>query len=131
MKQLSESFPQSIQLKITTGKKRKIVECELASTSVEILLSLTNRNELKKPLVLYFDNPLVQSFSRQKFNFQVEQICIDYKTNRVKKFAVLYPSKYKGDFIQAYSEFSMVILAPVGFFSKRFIVEDKTVVLSL
>jgi hypothetical protein len=131
MNHLSAQFPQSIKLQLTTGKRQKLVECELANTSIEIMLSLTDRTSIEKPLVLYLSNPLVQSFSRHKFNFPVEQICVDYKTNQVTKYAVLYPSKYKGDFIQAYSEFSMVILAPLGYFPKRFIVEDETIVLPL
>jgi hypothetical protein len=124
-------FPDSIRLQITIGKRKKLVECELASSSVEIMLSLNNRISIENPMVLYFDNPLIQSFSRQKFKISVEQICVDYKTNLVKRYSVLNPSKYKGDFIQSYSEFSMVILSPIGFFSKGLIVENKTIITPL
>jgi hypothetical protein len=95
------------------------------------MLSLNNRISIENPMVLYFDNPLIQSFSRQKFKISVEQICVDYKTNLVKRYSVLNPSKYKGDFIQSYSEFSMVILSPIGFFSKGLIVENKTIITPL
>jgi hypothetical protein len=129
MNQLSAQFSHSIKLLTTIGKRKKLVECEVANSSIEIMLSLTNRTSIKKPLVLYFDNPLIQSFSRQKFNIPVEQICVDYKTNLVKKCSLLFPSKYKGDFIQSYSEFSMVILAPVNFFPKGLIIENKTIII--
>lgn len=126
MNHLSFPFPNSIELKISTGTRKKTTLCELASSEIEIFQSLTNRKKIYEPLVLYFKNPLNQSFSKQLFKFKVEHICVDYKTNIVKKYNIIYPSKSKGEFIQSYSEFSLVILTPNGYFSKGLIIENKT-----
>jgi uncharacterized membrane protein (UPF0127 family) len=126
MNYLPFPFPNTIEIKITTGTRKKTIVAELASSEIEIFQSLTNRKKIDKPLVLYFKNPLIQSFSNQLIKFKVEQICVDYKTNIVKKYNIIYPSISKGEFIQSYSEFSLVILSPNGYFSKGLIVENKT-----
>jgi hypothetical protein len=126
MNHLSFPFPNTIEIKIITGTRKKTILAELASSEIEIFQSLTNRKKIDNPLVLYFKNPLIQSFSKQLFKFKVEHICVDYKTNIVKKYNLIYPSKTEGEFIQSYSEFSLVILAPNGYFSKGLIVENKT-----
>jgi hypothetical protein len=109
-------FERTIDLQIE-NKFMHIVSCELGSSKVEIFQSLCYRKakDFNKPLVLLFENPLIQSLSMIDYNFNVEQIFISKDTGMVNKINTIYHKKKSGFFIQGYSEFSMVILAPVGF----------------
>ena len=129
MKHLSFPFESSTALQIKTGKKKDQLICELATSDIEIYQSLNYRakKDFKIPLVLQFESPIVQSLSLQNFSFPVEQICIDYRDGKVKKTGIISPSKTQGKFIHGYSEFSLVILAPVGTIKKYGITIDLSV----
>ncbi len=120
MKHLAIPFQDSIELTFDNRTRKKSLVCELASTEIEIFQSLCYRNakDFKTPLVLLFKNPLIQSLSMIGYKFDVEQIFVNIETGVVNKIYTIYKSKQSGLFIQGYSEFSMVILAPVGFCNK-------------
>lgn len=128
MKHLNIPFQDTIELTFKIGNRKKKVICELASSEIEIFQSLTKRKkkDFKLPLVLLFKNPLIQSFSLQGFNFPVEQICVDNSTNIVKKNNIIHPTKSLGEFVQSYSEFSMVILSPLKYYPKGLVELNKT-----
>lgn len=129
MKYLKYLFEERITLEISNGNKKHKVECELASSEIEIFQSLTYRKakEFTTPLVLLFDNPIKQYFSNQKFSFPVLQINVYHKSQLVKKVGVVQKSKTsRGAYIQSYSEFSMVILAPINAEFGDTIIENKT-----
>ena len=114
---LSYPFPNDSKIIISSGTKQKTYNCETASSKIEIFQSLCYRktNEFNRPLVLIFDNPHIQHFSMINYKFDVEQIFVNYDTSLVNKFNTIYYNKKSSLFIQGYSEFSLVILAPVGF----------------
>jgi len=113
---------------MTTGKKTQIIECELASSVIEIFQSLCFRkkNQFKQPLLLKFDNPLQQTFSRQTFSFDVIQACFDYETGLAKKIATIRKSSGKAAFVQSFAEFSYVLLLPADAQLGRRIVVNQT-----
>jgi uncharacterized membrane protein (UPF0127 family) len=133
MKILNFPFSQSAQINISNDSKLYQIECELAASDVEIFQSLNYRKEkyFKKPLALKFSNPLAKSFSKQFFDFPVEQIVVDYKNNTVKSIATIYPSiiksnKNTNDNLISYSACSLVILAPRGLTKSKNIQVAKT-----
>ena len=107
-------FSKKATIQLTTGKKTQIIECELASSVIEIFQSLSFRkkNQFKQPLLVKFDNPLQQTFSRQTFSFDVIQACFDYETGLAKKIAPIRKSSGKAAFVQSFAEFSYVLLLP-------------------
>ena len=121
MKSLQFPFNKSIALSIINDSIVNQLECELANTDLEIFQSLNYRKEkyFKKPLALKFSNPLAKSFSKQSFEFPVEQITVDYKNNVVKSIATIYPNTDKSNLniiqnLTSYTDYSLVILAPKG-----------------
>ena len=127
MKYLKFPFNDRYTIAIANDKKTVEITCELASSAIEIFQSLTFRKETDFiiPLILKFSNPNVQSFALSNYDFAVEHICVD-ETNLVDKIYVQPSSKSKAQFIQAYSSFSFIILAPVGFIKKYRIQEKIT-----
>ena len=123
-------FAESIDLSIVKAGKTTIINCELASSDVEIFQSLNYRKKsiFKRPLVLKFASPTLETYSSQNFDFAVEQICVDHVTNVVKKISVISPHKRTGTILQGYTEFSIVILAPVGFAREYRVKEDNTII---
>ncbi|MBU3715216.1 MAG: hypothetical protein FGM46_09780, partial [Ferruginibacter sp.] len=73
MQHLNYPFDQTVTLNITTGGKKILLEAELASSEMEIYQSLNYRqpDEFTRPLVLRFQNPNIQYFSKQSFAFPV------------------------------------------------------------
>jgi hypothetical protein len=133
MKILNFPFSQSAQISIYNDSKLDQIECELAASDVEIFQSLSYRKEkyFKKPLALKFSNPLAKSFSKQFFDFPVEQIVVDYKNHTVKSIATIFPSDIKSnintiDNLISYSACSLVILAPRGLTKSKNIQVAKT-----
>jgi uncharacterized membrane protein (UPF0127 family) len=120
MKSLQFPFNKSIALSIINDSIVNQLECELANTDLEIFQSLNYRKEkyFKKPLALKFSNPLAKSFTKQSFEFPVEQITVDYKNNVVKSIATIYPNTHKLNItnqnLTSYTDYSLVILAPKG-----------------
>jgi hypothetical protein len=115
MQHLSYPFDQTAKLKITNGSKKFLLEAELASSEIEIYQSLNYRlpDEFIQPLVLRFQNPDIQYFSRQSFAFPVVQVCVDWKTELVKRVAsIAAQANTGGNFIQCYSEFLLVLFLP-------------------
>jgi uncharacterized membrane protein (UPF0127 family) len=121
-------FSKKATIQLTTGKKTQIIECELASSVIEIFQSLCFRkkNQFKQPLLLKFDNPLQQTFSRQTFSFDVIQACFDYETGLAKKIAPIRKSSGKAAFVQSFAEFSYVLLLPADAQLGRRIVVNQT-----
>lgn len=114
---LSFPFPRSIEITISRGGKQRAYICESAASKVEVFQSLCYRKakEFNKPLVLIFDDPHSQNLSMIDYKFDVEQIFVNYYSGLVNKINTLHSNKTSSLFIQGYSEFSMVILAPKGF----------------
>ena len=131
MKHLQFPFAENVTIEITNGRKKVLVECELASSEIEIFQSLSYRTkkDFKKPLVLLFDNPTTQYLSRQSFNFPVIQVNVSSSSNLVKKVSFVPKSnKENGQYIQSFAEFSIVLLLPVDSELKKQIVENKTII---
>ena len=129
MKHLQFPFAENVTIAISNGRKKVLVECELASSEIEIFQSLSYRTkkDFKKPLVLLFDNPTTQYLSRHSFNFPVIQVNVNYDNNLVKKVSLVPKSNKKnGQYIQTYAEFSFVLLLPFDSELKKLIVENKT-----
>lgn len=115
MQHLRYPFNQIAKLTITTGNKKILLEAELASLEIEIYQSLNYRqpDEFTRPLVLRFQNPNIQYFSKQSFAFPVVQVCCEKKTGLVKRVApITQPTNSEGNFIQCYSEFLLVLFLP-------------------
>jgi hypothetical protein len=110
MKYLETPFEGNVTIQIQNGRRKDYIDCELATSEIEIFQSASFRkpNQFKRPLVLKFSNPLVQTFCLQQFQFDTIQVLVD--TEYLVKRASFLP-KYKsgGSFIQCYSGFSMVI----------------------
>lgn len=121
-------FSKKAIVRLTTGKKTLIVECELASSVIEIFQSLCFRkkNQFKQPLLLKFENPLQQNFSRQTFSFDVIQVCFDYESGLAKKIAPIRKSSGKAAFVQSFAEFSYVLLLPANAQLARSIFANQT-----
>jgi hypothetical protein len=85
MQHLSYPFDQTAKLKINNGSKKILLEAELASSEIEICQSLNYRQpeEFIQPLVIRFQSPDIQYFSRQSFAFPVLQVCAEKKTGLV------------------------------------------------
>jgi len=130
MNRLNTPFEKTCTLLFTTGKHFLKIKTELASSDVEIFQSLNYRTkkEFTQPLTLKFSNPLVQSFVKISFHFPVEMIAVDYITNKVKKSQYVPAKKEEGDYIQGFSEYSLVLYAPRGFCKKNKILEDSTTI---
>lgn len=126
MKHLPFPFEESATLVINNGGTKKTVDCELATSDIEIFQSISYRKKLQRPLILKFATDRLQSFSLQGYSFDVEQICITPETFIVKSANTLKKRKDEGKFIQGYSEFAFVILAPIGFIKKQRIKTGKT-----
>ena len=127
---LSFPFPESTTLVIKTGSHSVKLQTELAISDTEIYQSLNYRaaKDFKRPLTLLFNKPLIQTFAKLNYAFTTELIAIDYQTNKVKKIQTIYPKKEQGDFIQGFSEYALVVLAPKGFCKKNKIEEGKTII---
>ena len=117
MNKLNTPFESTGTLLVTTSKLTLKLKTELGVSDVEIFQALNYRTkkEFIHPLTLKFNNPLAQSFVKLNFLFHVELIAIDYLTNKVKKIQFLPAKKEGGEFIQGFSEYSLVVLAPRGF----------------
>ena len=133
MQILNFPFSNSVQVNISNDSEVNQLECELAHSDLEIFQSLNFRKEkhFNKPLALRFANPLAQSFTRQSFDFPVEQIIVDYKNNTVKSIETIYPDTKQNTkpslySFKAYTNCSLVILAPKGLTKKRNIQVAKT-----
>jgi uncharacterized membrane protein (UPF0127 family) len=130
MSKLTTPFQNETSVIIKNAKDSFKIKTELACSDIEIFQSLNYRNkkEFTKPLTLNFSNPLVQSYVKMNFMFSVEIIAIDYITHKVKKIQLLQANKYPGDFIQGFSEYAIVILAPRGFVKKHKFEENMTII---
>lgn len=131
MKHLNFPFAETVALVVKNGKAKLTVDCELASSEIEIYQSLAYRKkkDFTRPLALVFESPTVQYFSKQAFDFPLVQVNVDYQSNLVKKVLHIPKSgKVNGSYIQAYSEFSLVLLIPHGSELIKHIVLDQTTI---
>lgn len=105
------------------------VICELAVSTIEIFQSLNFRNEkdFTTPLVIKFENPNIQSYVLSNYSFPVEHICVS-ENKIVEKMYLQGASDPKANFIQAFSSYDFVILAPIGFIEKYTLTEKETTI---
>jgi uncharacterized membrane protein (UPF0127 family) len=128
MNHLNTPFEQSTTILITTSKKQLKIKTELASSDIEIFQALNYRTkkDFMHPLTLKFSNPLAQSFVKINFLFPVELISVDYITSKVKKIQLITTHNNKGEYIQGFSEYSIVVFVPRGFSKTNKIEEGVT-----
>ena len=131
MKHLSFPFINTCDLQLKTKVAEKVITCELAESVIEIFQSLNFRKakDFTIPLVLKIENTNIQSFVLTNYSFQVEHICIDEK-NMVDKTYTQFVSKTTASFVQSFSAFKFIILAPVGFI-KKYKIKEKDTIISL
>ena len=129
MKHLSFPFSNTCGLQLKTKDPEKAISCELAESVIEIFQSLNFRNEkdFKIPLVLKIEDANIQSFVLTNYSFPVEHICIGEK-NIVDKTYTQFVSNTTAPFVQSFSGFKFVLLAPVGFIKKYKIKERGTTI---
>lgn len=115
-------------VRISTGKKMQTVECELATSVIEIFQSLSFRQpgEFQMPLVLKFADPDSQSFVLSRYNFLIEQIPID-KNGKVSGYSIVPAGTSPGNYIQAFSSFQYLIQASLGF-AKKYHINENTLI---
>ena len=127
MKHLSFPFINTCDLQLKTKVAEKVITCELAESIIEIFQSLNFRKakDFTIPLVLKIENPNIQSFVLTNYFFPVEHICVD-EYNIVDKTYTQFVSKTTAPFVQSFSAFKLIVLAPVGFVKKYKIKEKET-----
>ena len=127
MKHLSFPFINTCELQLKTKVSEKVITCELAESVIEIFQSLNFRKtkDFTIPLVIKIENPNIQSFVLTNYFFPVEHVCID-EHNIVDKTYTQFVSKTTAPFVQSFSAFKFIILAPVGFLKKYKIKEKET-----
>ena len=80
------SFPFAKNAEITIKRKKRItkIEAELATSEIEIFQSACYRTskDLQKPLVLFFENSTIQSFTLQNYQTPIEQILVEVDTKQ-------------------------------------------------
>ena len=131
MKNLSFPFSNTCDLQLKTKDPEKAISCEFAESVIEIFQSLNFRNEkdFKIPLVLKIEDANIQSFVLTNYSFPVEHICIGEK-NIVDKTYTVFVSNTTAPFVQSFSGFKFVLLAPVGFI-KKYKIKEKGTTISL
>jgi len=118
---LAVPFVGKIELEIKSkGKSTKLVT-EVAISEIEIFQAASYRTQkqLSAPLVLLFEDPTEQQFTKQDASIPIEQILIEYGTNKVIGIFSINPKRLKGKFIQCFSGLRALIIAPLGFASKN------------
>lgn len=120
-KHLEIPFAGKVELEIKTGKKSSRLVAEAATSEIEIFqaASYRTKKQLSTPLVLLFDDPTEQQFTKQETSFPVEQILVEYGTNKIIGIFPVNPKQSKGKFVQCFSGLSALIIAPLGFASKN------------
>jgi hypothetical protein len=121
-------FKSKTLIAIQREQNTKYVEAELASSVIEIFQSACYRspNDMQQPLVLQFGNPAVQHYCLQNYNFPLEQILVEYGSNKVININQLKENEGQGQFIQSYAGLSCIILATLGFAKQHDIEIQKT-----
>ena len=129
MKHLSFPFHQICELQLETKVAEKVITCELAESVIEIFQSLNFRNQedFKIPLVLKIEDPNIQSFVLTNYSFPVEHICVNEK-NMVEKTYTQFVSLTTAPFVQSFTGFKFINLAPLGFIKKNKIKEKVTTI---
>ena len=126
------SFPFAKNAEITIKRKKRItkIEAELATSEIEIFQSACYRTskDLQKPLVLFFENSTIQSFTLQNYQTPIEQILVEVDTNNVVGVFWLKPQQVAGNHIQGFTGLQCVILANPGFAEKNKISLDDTTI---
>ena len=131
MKHLSFPFNNTCELLLRTKDAEKVITCELAESVIEIFQSLNFRKakDFTIPLVLKIENANIQSFVLTNYFFTVEHICVD-ENNIVDKTYTQFVSNATAPFVQSFSVFKFIILAPVGFI-KKYKIKEKDTIISL
>lgn len=127
-------FPGRVVIHVTRELGTTPVEAELGTSDVEIFQAASYRwpHELVRPLVLQFDRPAAQHFCLQNYEFDVEQILVEYGTDKVLSVNPLKarPTETGGQFIQSYAGLSCLILALPGF-AEKFGIEPQNTFITL
>jgi uncharacterized membrane protein (UPF0127 family) len=107
--------------------KGEKITCELAVSTIEIFQSLNYRSEkdFTTPLVIKFENPNIQSYVLSNYTFPVEHICVS-ENKIIERVYIQATSNSNANFIQAFSGYDFVILAPIGFIKQYDIKENET-----
>ena len=106
------------------------IEAELASSEIEIFQSACYRTtDLEKPLVLLFSDPTIEHFTLQNYKIPVEQLFVEYETNKIVGVYWLKPKKDAGNEVQAFTGLRCVILAKSGFSEINNISFDHTTIM--
>ncbi len=115
---------------ISKGTSTYEINAELARSDIEIFQSACYRGpeDLPRPLVLQFGNPAVQHFCLQNYDFPLEQILVEYESNKVVSINPLKPKQGEGHFIQGYAGLSCIILAGPGFANQHNIEIQNTLI---
>ena len=77
--------------------------------------------------MIKFENPNIQSYALSNYSFSVEHICVG-ENKIIEKMYVQAASNSKANFIQAFSSYDFVILAPIGFIEKYTLTEKETTI---
>lgn len=116
---LSFPFASKCVIAFKNGTITKTITCELARSVIELFQSLNFRRQqdFTTPLLLWFEDPNVQSYVLTNYAFPVDQICVDVN-GIVSKCYVQPVTKASASFIHAYSSYRFIVLAPSGFIKK-------------
>ena len=125
-------FPRRTAMAIGRQTNNDVLIAELAASDIEIFQSACYRDVMDpgQPLVLQFGNPTIQNFSMQKFSVPLEQILVEYGTNRVIGIYQLKLNEYSGGHIVGFSGLSCVILSVPGF-ARNHDIETKNTFITL
>jgi hypothetical protein len=127
-------FPGRAVIQVTSDLGMTPVEAELGISDIEIFQAASYRwrDALIHPLVLQFGNPAVQQYCLHHNAFPVEQILVEYGTDKVLGVQLLNARQAdtEGQFMQAYAGLSCLILALPGFAEKHRI-EPRTTFITL
>jgi hypothetical protein len=131
MNQQSFPFPQHCFLRFQKdGKSYAPVEAEEAISSAEVYQALNGRSRLQftRPLVLHFENPLIQTPVWFGFSFDVEVMVVGLDGLVKKTYPVAKHKEGSARFIQFFCDYAYAVVVPAGFCKNWGIEEQGTTV---
>lgn len=131
MQPLAFPFQQSCFFRLHNGAKQlALLEAEEASTPAEVYQALNYRSRLHftRPLVLHFDNPLLNAPVWFGFSFDVEVIVVGLDGVVKKAYPVPRSREDAALFVQFFADYACAILVPYGFCKEWNVQEGITVV---
>jgi hypothetical protein len=130
MQPLSFPFQQTCFFRLQQGQRAMaLVEAEEAVTPAEVYQALNYRSRLhfNKPLVLHFENPLVQMPVWFDFAFDVEVVVVGLDGVVKKTYPVPRSREGSAMFVQFFADYAFAILVPYGFCKEWNVQEGVTV----